>query len=114
MFRRSFLFAALGLAAFAASLLSVPAQAASLDELRAAGVIAERYDGFVEVRQGGSGEAKQIVNSVNAERRRIYQKRADEQGVSIDQVGRVYAQQIFQKAPAGTYFRREDGSYMQK
>ncbi|MDX1710940.1 MAG: YdbL family protein [Rhodovibrionaceae bacterium] len=117
MFRRSFLVAALGLTAFAASLLTAPggpAQAASLDELRAAGVIAERFDGLLEIRQGGNAEARQIVQQVNAERTKIYQKRANEQGVSVDQVGRVYAKQILQKAPAGTYFKQENGSYVQK
>jgi uncharacterized protein YdbL (DUF1318 family) len=117
MTRRSFLTAIFGLVTTAfvvATAPLTPALAASLEELRASGVIAERFDGYVEVRGSGNAEAKQIVQTVNAERRKIYSRRAKEQGVSPDQVGRVYAEQIFQKAPAGTYFRREDGSYIRK
>lgn len=89
--------------------------AASLDEFRAQGVIAERYDGFVELRDSGaSAEARQIVDQVNAERRQVYQRRASEQGVPQSEVAKVYAKQILQNAPAGTYFKQPNGSYVRK
>lgn len=103
--------------AVAALLLAaaVPAAAASLDDYRAEGVIAERYDGLVEVRASDApAEARRIVDEVNRKRRQIYEQRASEQGISPDQVGRVYATQILEKAPPGTYFKRPDGSYVRK
>ena len=61
-----------------------------------------------------SGDAKSAVNEVNKKRRQIYEDKAASQGVSTDQVGRVYAQQIFKKAPKGTKFQKEDGSWITK
>jgi len=92
-----------------------PVAAAPIDDLRKSGVIGERYDGFAMVRgAGASAQARALVDKVNAERRQIYAKRAKQQGVSADQVGRIYAQQIFQSAPKGTWFLRENGSWIQK
>jgi uncharacterized protein YdbL (DUF1318 family) len=114
--RRSVLAAFAGLfVALAGFGLGTPAQAASLDELRKEGVIAERWDGYVEVRVSNPpADAKRIVDRVNAERREVYQKRADQQGVSPEAVAKVYAPKILEKAPVGTYFRKSDGSYVRK
>jgi uncharacterized protein YdbL (DUF1318 family) len=91
---------------------AVPAAwAQSLDDLRAAGKVGERFDGLAVAL---SGDAKSAVNEVNKKRRQIYEDKAASQGVSTDQVGRVYAQQIFKKAPKGTKFQKEDGSWITK
>ena len=92
---------------------AVAAQA--LDALRASRTIAERFDCYVMVR-GGSADAsaKALVDEVNAKRRAIYEKRAKEEGVPVDQVARVYAAQVMQSAPAGTYFLTESGSWIRK
>lgn len=94
--------------------LAVPAAASELDELRAEGVIVERYDGYVELRGEGGAEAEKVVEKVNARRREIYEKRAEEQEVEADQVGKVYAEQIVEQAPEGTYFLKPDGGYIKK
>jgi uncharacterized protein YdbL (DUF1318 family) len=114
--RRPLLAALAGLLiAFASFGASAPAEAASLDDLRKDGVIAERWDGYVEVRVSNPpADAKRIVERVNEERRQVYQKRAQEQGVSPDSVAKVYAPKILQKAPVGTYFKKSDGSYVRK
>jgi len=93
---------------------SPSAMAASLDEYRAQGVIAERFDGFVEVRGSGPADATALVNEVNAKRRALYGERAAAQGVSAEEVGKIYAAQILESAPVGTYFRKSDGSYVRK
>ncbi|MEX1108636.1 MAG: YdbL family protein [Dongiaceae bacterium] len=90
------------------------AQDADLDRLRAEGILAERFDGYVMERQGGDGATRATVDRVNGERRSIYEQRAAEQGVSANEVGQVYAAQIFKKAPAGTYFLNADGSWVQR
>ena len=84
------------------------AWAQSLESLRASGALGERYDGLVAVRQA-SAEANRIAAEVNAQRQAIYRQRAAEQGVPWDQVGRVYARQIFGQAPKGTWFLTEQG-----
>ncbi|MBT6096621.1 MAG: YdbL family protein [Rhodospirillaceae bacterium] len=90
---------------------SAPADAQSLNELRASGAIGEAFDGFARAR-GASMQGK--VDDINAQRRAIYKQRATAQGVSASQVGRVYAQQIFNNSPAGTWFLGESGSWTRK
>ena len=90
-----------------------PAAAQSLDELRRQGAIGERYDGFAIVRQP-SAAVQALVSQVNAQRSRIYAERAKQQNAPADQVGRVYARQIFQQAPQGTYFLDESGRWVRK
>lgn len=88
---------------------------AQLDAFRAQGVIAESYTGYVVLRdQNAPPAAKALVQDVNAKRRAVYQKRASEQGVSADEVGKIYAKEIFQKAPSKTFFLQANGSYVQK
>ena len=105
---------ALVLSAFAAT---APARAddAQLNSLRTQGVIAERFDGYVMVKDNSTGAtAQSVVDRVNAERRAIYEARAKAQGVTASEVGQVYAGQIIQKAPKGTWFLAADGSWTQK
>ena len=91
------------------------AAAADLDNFRAQGIIAERFDGYVELRGAGApAEAKSLVDQVNAKRAAIYKQRAQAENISVGDVGKIYAAQILNDAPAGTYFRKPDGSYMRK
>ena len=110
--RRWTLSALAGLALLGPALFAPGVRAQSLDALRASGAVGEGFDGYARVRQPGGGEA--VVNQVNAQRRAIYQKRSSEQGVSPDQVGRVYAREIFARAPAGTWFLLESGAWVRK
>lgn len=98
-------------------LFAVPqATAASkLDQYRAQGIIAERYDGLVELRASGAPtDARSLVNEVNTRRRDLYRKRAASQGVPMEEVGKIYASEILGRAPAGTYFKKPDGTYVRK
>ena len=88
-----------------------PVLAQSLDQLRASGAVGERYDGYAEALQSG---AAGVVQKVNAKRQQIYQQTADKEGTSVDQIGRVYARQIFAKAPPGPKFLQENGSWVTK
>ena len=87
------------------------AQAQPLDAQRQSGAIGERYDGYVVAREAS---AEPMAGSVNAERARLYQRRAAKQGVSVEEVGRVYAKKIFEQAPTGTWFLTEKGSWIRK
>lgn len=89
----------------------VPARAQTVREMLAAGAVGERFDGLLEARDPS---AQGFVNQVNAQRRQIYAQRAAQQGVPADQVGRVYAQQLIQQAPAGAWIRGEDGRWVRK
>lgn len=88
-----------------------PARAQSADALRASGQAGERFDGYMEARDASVAGA---VSAINAERRAIYQARAAEQGVTPDQIGKVYAQQIIERAAPGTWIKTEQGQWIRK
>ncbi|MET4807229.1 YdbL family protein [Limibacillus sp. MBR-115] len=115
--RRKFLL--FGGLAIAASTLGLTytfkkAKADQLDDLRKSGAVGERFDGLLVVRDSGNASANSVAAQVNAQRKEIYASRAAQQGVTAEEVGKVYAAQILQKAPAGTWFQRADGSWVQK
>ncbi len=107
-------FAVLASLVLIVGLASMPAEAQSLDQLRASGAVGERFDGYAEALGGASGQARALVSQVNAKRRRLYEQRAAEQRVSTGQVGRVFAQQIMQRAPRGTPLLTESGRWTRK
>ena len=98
-------------AALALPLLAGPATAQSLDELRASGKIGERYDGYVVARDPS---AAALATEITAKRRDIYEKQAASQGVPAAQVGMVYANEIVQQVPAGTWILTADGEWRRK
>ena len=98
-------------AALALGWSASPVLAQSLDQLRASGAVGERYDGYAQALQSS---AAGVVQQVNAKRKQIYAQRAAQEGASVDQIGRVYARQIFAKAPPGTKFLQENGSWIAK
>lgn len=91
------------------------AQNRTLDAPRAAGTVGERFDGYAVVRdQASAASLGPLVNQINTERRKVYADRAAADHVSPDQIGRVYAGEIFKSAPAGTWFLQESGQWVQK
>ncbi|MBK7363690.1 MAG: YdbL family protein [Nitrosomonas sp.] len=87
-----------------------PAWSDNLEQLRASGMIGENTNGFVVAREPSvQGE----VDAINAKRKTIYQEKAAAQGISADQVGKVYASEIFKKVPAGTWIQL-NGQWVKK
>lgn len=101
-----------------AAALTRPSSALAADALdfyRANGTIAERFDGYLQLRDANApSDARKLVAEVNAKRRELYEKRAAEQSVPVSAVGEIYAAQIFRSAPAGTYFLQAGGGYIRK
>jgi len=112
MTRRWFsLFSLLVATALVLPLLAEPVAAQSLDELRSSGKVGERYDGFAVARDSS---AANTVKAVNAKRRAIYEQQAAKQKISVEQVGMVYANEIVQQVPNGTWILTADGKWRQK
>ena len=86
-----------------------------LDAPRAQGVIGERYDGYALVRDTQASAAiRSLVESTNSERRKVYEQQAAATKAPVAEVGKVYAAEILQKAPPGTWMQGADGSWTQK
>ena len=112
--RRRFLALALALPLAMPSAAAL-AQSRTLDAPRSAGQVGERYDGYAMVRDAAKAASLgPLVDQVNAERRKLYAQRAATDGVPVDQIGRVYAGEIFKSAPAGTWFLQESGQWTRK
>lgn len=109
--RTGFSLVVLMVALLAGGLTATPAAAQSLDELRASGAVGERFDGLAVARDASAAAE---VAKINAKRQEIYAQRAASQGVPADQVGRVYAKEIFEKAPKGTWILTPDNKWTQK
>jgi len=111
MFRRSQFYVAFFTATLALALVAAPAFAQSLDQLRAAGAVGERFDGYA---QALDSSASNFVDQVNAKRKKIYAEDAAQTGATTLQVGRVFAKQIFSKSPPGTKLLQENGAWITK
>jgi len=96
------------------SFWSSPVTAQSLDAARAAGMVGERFDGYAVARASATPAARALVDSVNAQRRQIYAKRASEQNISPDAVGKLYAAQIVSQVPSGTWILQSSGAWTRK
>lgn len=102
------------LACAAFVMISSDAWAGVLDAPRVAGTVGERYDGLAVSRPGASADVKALVAKTNAERRKVYDKRAKAEGVAATEVGKVYAIEIIRNAPRGTWIQAENGSWSKK
>jgi len=86
-----------------------------LDDLRAAGVVGERYDGYATVRDPAAGsDVKSFVDQINRQRRQHYEGVAKQENAPVSEVGKVYANQIYQAAPRGYWFLTQSGQWRQK
>jgi len=91
------------------------AQPRPLDAPRASGLVGEKFDGFAVVRSPSApADVKSLVDQSNQERATLYKQRATSDGATADAVGRIYAKQIFDQAPVGTWFLQESGQWVQK
>jgi uncharacterized protein YdbL (DUF1318 family) len=84
-----------------------------LDGPRSAGTVGEGRDGYAIARDGASQAERDLVNSINAQRRAFYEQRAKEEGVPVTDIQEIYRAAIFRKAPSGWWFQT-DGGWTQK
>ena len=114
MDRRRLLLGLAALPLLAAARRAAAQSAKLLDAPRIAGLVGERYDGYAVARGKVTTEIAGLIDRVNAERRAVYEKRAAADKAPIDAVQQIYAQQIRQSAPVGTWFLGADGQWTQK
>ena len=89
------------------------ARVPEINALKADGTVGEDKNGFLKLRNAASGQ-QAIVSAENADRAFIYNKIAEQQGVSVDVVGQHRARQIAERAKAGEWLQGADGNWYQK
>ena len=86
-----------------------------LDGPRAAGIVGERYDGYAQIREDNApAEVVALVRSINRQRQDYYKKLAASENVSPSEVGKLYANKIYQSAPRGYWFLTQSGQWQRK
>ncbi len=94
-------------------LLAVPAaaQTPALDAARAAGMIGERYDGYIGVSGPASAAVRNQVATINIQRRSLYSRLAASKGVSPQDVGITAGCQLLGRVGVGEAYMWADGAW---
>lgn len=85
---------------------------AAINALKDQGAIGEGVDGFLHVRNN-TGNAQQIVNAENQDRRTVNNAIAKKEGTTVEDVSKTLAVKLIQNARPGHWIWR-GGSWQQK
>ncbi len=104
--------------AVAAACLALPAAAsqnpATIDAARQAGVIGERYDGYMGLVGTPSAEVRRQMSAVNLRRRNLYIELASRRNVNPEVVGIATACELIPGLPAGQFYMLGDGVWRRR
>lgn len=95
-------------------LAAAPASARALDQARSQGLVGDQADGYLGVVSAAPPNVVAEVQRINLERREEYARIAQEQGASVEAVGAIFGQQLFQRTRSGEYFRDATGQWVRK
>jgi len=99
---------------FAVALLFAgSALAMDLDSAKNQGLVGEQPNGYLGVVKA-TPEAVELVSDINQKRRRAYQRIAQQNGISLDQVANLAGQKAIEKTPAGEYVKTPTGQWVAK
>ena len=100
------------LALFAA--VPAAAQTPAVDAARAAGLVGERYDGYLGVVGAVSGSVRSQVATINIRRRSLYSNLASSKGVSPQDVGVTAGCQLLARIAPGEAYMWSDGAWRRR
>ncbi|WP_371975081.1 YdbL family protein [Lelliottia nimipressuralis] len=93
--------------------MSAQAQAITLNEARAQGLVGETLSGYIApLRQDKQTLA--LVNEINAARTESYQKLADSNNIPVDEVAKMAGQKLVARAQPGEYVKGINGKWLRK
>jgi uncharacterized protein YdbL (DUF1318 family) len=96
-------------------LAAAPVFAASLDGAKAAGQVGERLDGYLGlVDQNAPADVKELVERVNAGRRKKYGEIAAKRGAPTEAVAAQAGAKLVERAQPGHYVMDSTGRWKQK
>jgi uncharacterized protein YdbL (DUF1318 family) len=100
-----------------AVMLTTPGSAqesASIMQARGAGLIGERFDGYLGFVTTPSEALRRQVNSINIRRRALYANLARQKGVSTEEVGITATCTLFTRIPVGGYYLTSDRGWLRR
>ena len=100
-----------------AVMLATPGNAqesALIVQARGAGLIGERFDGYLGFVATPSEALRRQVNSINIRRRALYANLARQKGVSTEEVGITATCTLFMRIPVGGYYLTSDRGWLRR
>ena len=89
-------------------------ESASIMQARGAGLIGERFDGYLGFVTTPSEALRRQVNSINIRRRALYASLARQKGVSTEEVGITATCTLFTRIPVGGYYLTSDRGWLRR
>lgn len=90
-----------------------PANAGSLDDAKAAGLIGERVDGYVGALTEDAG-VQALVDEINAGRKAKYAEIAGKRGAPVDAVAAIAGKKLIERTPSGQFVLDSEGEWQRK
>ncbi len=85
----------------------------TIDALKNQGFVGEGVDGYLHVRNN-SGNAQNVANAENADRRTVNGIIAQREGATLDKVSRAVGAKLVQSASPGQWIMQANGAWVQK
>src|SRR5262245_51798950 len=103
----------LGLVALALA-APVPAQTSAMDAARRAGMIGERFDGYMGYVVAPAAMLRSQVETINIRRRALYSNLAAKRGVSPQEVGITAGCTLLSRVGVGQAYMLNDGTWRRR
>ena len=108
---RKFVLLLLALASLAPPGPALAQEVAAIVQARRAGLIGERYDGYIGFVATPSADLRRQVNAINIRRRSLYYDLATRKGVTPEEVGITAACSLLRRLSAGEYYQLGQGGW---
>jgi uncharacterized protein YdbL (DUF1318 family) len=89
-------------------------ESSAVMQARGAGLIGERFDGYVGFVTTPSEALRRQVNALNIRRRALYSSLARQKGVSTQEVGITASCTLFARIPVGGYYLTSDRGWLRR
>jgi uncharacterized protein len=100
--------------ALAAPAAVAVAQTPAIDAARSAGIVGERYDGYLGYVSNPSATVRSQVISINIRRRALYSNLAAKRGVTPAEVGITAGCQLLARVGVGEIYMLADGAWRRR
>jgi len=89
-------------------------ESASVAQARGAGLIGERFDGYLGFVTTPSEALRRQVNAINIRRRALYSNLARQKGATTEEVGITATCTLFSRIPVGGYYLTSDRGWLRR
>jgi uncharacterized protein YdbL (DUF1318 family) len=93
---------------------AAPAQTPAVNAARAAGLVGERYDGYLGISAAVPANVRSQVASINIQRRSLYSNLAASKGVSPNDVGITAGCELLGRVAVGEAYMLMDGAWRRR